>query len=137
MSSPPPRFVPTLTEVVQPSPAVPNLSLDPSSAGLDRAAIEGQLVERVLRRVDLILERQLREAVGQLILEHTETLAPQLRQEIERVVRQSVTQAFAQEADGAVPVVKTGQHVESYCWRLVTRSVLHARFAASAKLLSG
>jgi len=107
MSSPPPRFVPTLTEVVQPSPAVPNLSLDPSSAGLDRAAIEGQLVERVLRRVDLILERQLREAVGQLILEHTETLAPQLRQELERVVRQSVSQAFAQEADGAAPVVKT------------------------------
>ena len=107
MSSPPPRFVPTLTEVVQPSPAVPNLSLDPPSADLDRAVTEDQLVERVLRRVDLILERQLREAVGQLILEHTETLAPQLRQEIERVVRQSVTQAFAQEADGAVPVVKT------------------------------
>lgn len=107
MSSPPPRFVPTLTEVVQPSPTVPNLSLDPPSEDLDRAVTEDQLVERVLRRVDLILERQLREAVGQLILEHTETLAPQLRQEIERVVRQSVTQAFAQEADGAVPVVKT------------------------------
>ena len=107
MSSPPPRFVPTLTEVVQPSPAVSNLSLDRPSADLDRAATEDQLVERVLRRVDLILERQLREAVGQLILEHTETLAPQLRQEIERVVRQSVNQAFAQEADSAGPVVKT------------------------------
>ncbi|MDP1935636.1 MAG: hypothetical protein Q8K91_00355 [Hylemonella sp.] len=107
MSSPPPRFVPTLTEVVEASPAVPNLSLAPSVADVDRAAMEDQLVERVLRRVDLILERRLRETVGQLILEHTDTLAPQLRQEIERVVRQSVSQAFAQEADSAAPVVKT------------------------------
>jgi hypothetical protein len=40
----------------------------------------------------------LREVVGQLILEHTQTLAPRLREEIEMVVRESVNQAFEQEA---------------------------------------
>lgn len=106
MSSPPPRFVPTLTEVVEPSTVATPLPAELPSIEIDRAAIEGKLVERVLQRVDLTLERQLREALGQLILEHTETLAPQLRQEIERVVRQSVNQALVQEAASGVPVVK-------------------------------
>lgn len=106
MSSPPPRFVPTLTEVVEISTVAATLQAEPPSTGVDRAAMEDKLVERVLQRVDLTLERQLREALGQLILEHTETLAPQLRQEIERVVRQSVSEAFVQEAASGVPVVK-------------------------------
>jgi len=95
-STVPPRFVPTLTEVVLPTPA--------ASAGAISAApvapsgdLEAQMVQRVLQRVDLILERRLRESVGQLILEHTQSLAPRLREEIERVVRQSVSQAFEQE----------------------------------------
>ena len=61
------------------------------------AELEEQMVQRVLQRVDLMLERRLREAVGQLILEHTQTLVPRLREEIETVVRQSVNQAFEQE----------------------------------------
>jgi hypothetical protein len=56
-----------------------------------------QMVQRVLQRVDLMLDRRLREVVGQLILEHTQSLAPRLREEIEDVVRQSVSQAFANE----------------------------------------
>ena len=103
MSSLPPRFVPTLTEVVRPE----TLTSEPPSglvaAGVDRAASEEQLVLRVLQRVDLVLERRLREAVGALILEHTKALAPQLREEIVAVVRQSVSQAFAQEASTLPP----------------------------------
>ena len=106
MSSPPPRFVPTLTEVVEASTVAATLQAELPSTDIDRAAMEDKLVERVLQRVDLTLERQLRVALGQLILEHTETLAPQLRQEIERVIRQSVSEAFVQEAAGGVPVVK-------------------------------
>lgn len=93
----PPRFVPTLTEVIQSAP--------PSIWALDEAAVpqalsaeaQDQMVQRVLQRVDLVLERRLREAMEQLILEHTQTLAPRLRNEIELVVRQSVSQAFEQE----------------------------------------
>ncbi len=59
------------------------------------------MMQRIMQRVDLVLERRLRETVGQLILEHTQTLAPRLREEIELVVRESVSQAFAQEASQA------------------------------------
>jgi hypothetical protein len=99
MSSQPPRFVPTLTEVVQPAIAPVSAAETPSVAAPDSAGMEEQLVQRVLQRVDLTLERRLREALGQLILEHTERLAPQLREEIEAVVRQSVSHAFAQELE--------------------------------------
>jgi hypothetical protein len=99
VSSQPPRFVPTLTEVVQPATAPVSAAEPPSVATLDSVGIEDQLVQRVLQRVDLTLERRLREALGQLILEHTERLAPQLREEIESVVRQSVNHAFAEELE--------------------------------------
>lgn len=98
-STKPPRFVPTLTEVVLPTPApAASAGAMPATPVGHSADLEDQMVQRVLRRVDLILERRLREAVGQLILEHTQTLAPRLREEIEQVVRQSVSQAFEQEA---------------------------------------
>jgi hypothetical protein len=98
-SSVPPRFVPTLTEVVHPSPMIVQaLPLDqPRGASAFPAELEAQMVQRILQRVDLILERRLREAVGQLILEHTQTLMPRLREEIDGVVRQSVNLAFEQE----------------------------------------
>ena len=99
MSSQPPRFVPTLTEVVQPTTAPGKVFDIPPDAAVDRHGIENQLVQRVLQRVDITLERRLREALGQLILEQTERLVPQLREEIESVVRQSISQAFAQELD--------------------------------------
>lgn len=96
----PPRFIPTLTEVVQPTGVTGQTTIaDPADDAVALAAVlQEQMVLRVLQRVDLLLERRLREAIGQLILEHTETLAPRMREEIEQVVRQSVSQAFDQEA---------------------------------------
>jgi hypothetical protein len=99
MNSQPPRFVPTLTEVVEPASLPEPATAVPAITGVDRGVAENQLVHRVLQRVDLMLERRLREALGQLILENTERLVPQLREEIEVVVRQSVSQAFAQELE--------------------------------------
>lgn len=99
MSSQPPRFVPTLTEVVQPTTAPAKALEVPPDAAVDHHVIENLLVQRVLQRIDITLERRLREGLGQLILEHTERLVPQLREEIEAVVRKSVSQAFAQELD--------------------------------------
>lgn len=108
----PPRFVPTLTEVVKPiaapmpapgqavmpaSPQASPVSPAPPAALAALAAspdLQEQMVQRVLQRVNLVLDRRLREVVGQLILEHTQSLAPRLREEIEDVVRQSVSQAF-------------------------------------------
>ena len=94
----PPVFVPTLTEVVSaatvqlPKKVLPEI---PESAQLD--AFENLIVRRVMQRVDLVLERRLREVVGQVILTHTQALSAHLLEEIEQVVSASVVQAVAQE----------------------------------------
>ena len=83
----PPAFVPTLTEVVEgqggPAP-VPGRQL------------QDDLVQRVMQRVDLLLERRVREAVATVIVQQTQDLLPQLRAEIEAAVLSSVLEALAQ-----------------------------------------
>ncbi|MGH6625748.1 MAG: hypothetical protein ACRECD_04265 [Burkholderiaceae bacterium] len=94
----PPRFVPTLTEVVQlPTQAVVDqpavvLPSEPAS-GL----VEEQIIRRVLQRLDVSLERRLREAVAAVVIEQTRSLGAQLREEIESALRQSVAEAVAEE----------------------------------------
>lgn len=83
----PPKFVPTLTEVVKSGAA----------AREDSGLSQEQLVQRVMQRVDLALERKLREAIASTVLEQTRALGPILREEIELVVRDAVSQAFADE----------------------------------------
>lgn len=83
----PPRYVPTLTEVVKgaaPSPLPASLSQE-------------QLVHRIMQRVDVTLERRLREAVAAVVLEHTRTLGPALRDEIQATVADAVAQALVDE----------------------------------------
>jgi len=69
----------------------------PEQPAPDLQRLQEQMVHRVMQRVDLTLDRLLRETVGRVVLEHTQALAPSLRDEIEMVVRQSVNQAFEQE----------------------------------------
>jgi hypothetical protein len=90
----PPRFVPTLTEVVRSGVSA---AASKSDAGLTQE----QLVARVMQRVDLMLERKLREAIAATVLEQTRALGPILREEIELVVREAVSQAFAEEIGAA------------------------------------
>ena len=87
----PPRYVPTLTEVVKSAPE--------ARVAPDAAALQEELVLRVLQRVDLALERKLREAIAATVLEHTGSIAPLLRKEIELVVRDTVARAFADELE--------------------------------------
>lgn len=97
-ASVPPRFVPTLTDVVNPVEQIsPQVQAFNDDTKPDAGQLEDQLVQRVMQRVDLVLERRLREALAQVILSHTQALGPRLREEIEQVVRESVGQAVAQE----------------------------------------
>jgi hypothetical protein len=84
----PPRFVPTLTEVVHSGPA----PLAPAP-GISQE----QLAQRVLQRVDLMLERRVRETIASVVLEQTNLLTPLLRERLETVVREIVAQAVADE----------------------------------------
>jgi hypothetical protein len=86
----PPRFVPTLTEVVQTGPA-------PLAPAGGPAPSADQIAQRVLQRVDLSLDRRLREEMAKVILEHSEDLAALLRERLEAVVRQLVADAVAEE----------------------------------------
>ena len=85
----PPRFVPTLTEVVRSGTAAKG----DGAGGLT----PDQLVQRVMQRVDIALARRLREAIAATVLEQTRAIGPILREEIELVVREAVSQAFEDE----------------------------------------
>lgn len=96
----PPRFVPTLTEIVQAPAAQPAAANKPLETAIDLQRLQEQMVLRVMQRVDLTLDQLLRETVGRLVLTHIQALAPGLRDEIEMVVRQSVNQALEKELAG-------------------------------------
>ncbi|ADU99912.1 hypothetical protein HF896_12020 [Alicycliphilus denitrificans] len=119
----PPRFVPTLTDVVHvpgdgrppmaaqaapvqpqaqaPAPQAPSQTPSPqdgvaASGGLPRD-FEEYVVHRVMQRVDVALDQRLREAIAQVVQEQTRFLVPRLRDEVESVVRHAVYEAVAQE----------------------------------------
>lgn len=109
----PPRFVPTLTDVVatapsRKKPAAAQGAVSDASAP-DVGLLQEQLVHRVMQRVDMSLERRLREAVATLVLEQTRDLGPMLREQIETVVRQSVTEAVADELGQEAPAPSRAQ----------------------------
>lgn len=81
-SKPPPRFVPTLTEVVHPGqlPVAPPIDCE-------------RLVEQVLQSIKPRLEQQLRAALQTQVEEHMRVAATQWQQDIEDAVRSAVEQA--------------------------------------------
>ncbi|MGO4395407.1 hypothetical protein AB4Z46_29030 [Variovorax sp. M-6] len=116
----PPRFVPTLTtvlervpqEAAEPSPvssaapAAPTaaepsqtVALGPEAARSEADAfrLEEQLLHRVLQRVDLSLEERVSDAVSAAVQQHLDTMIPALRGEIEAVLRALVSEALAGE----------------------------------------
>lgn len=126
----PPRFVPTLTTVVDleapaPAPApsaLPDLSSPALGDGAQQASaasdapaaigaqvalpavgeadafrLEEELLHRVLQRVDLSLEERLTEAVSTAVQEQLDAMLPRLRGEVEKVLRELVTEAMARE----------------------------------------
>ena len=119
MSKPPrnpPRFVPTLTEVVPdsslapllesaPPPPLPVPEPVPVPAPVAEPSVqipdgfEELLVHRVMQRVDVGLDQRLRDAIATVVQEQTRSVLPRLREEIESVVRQVVYEAVADELD--------------------------------------
>jgi len=85
-----PRFLPTLTEIVHPT----NQTKTSVAATPDLE----ETVWFVMQRVDLLLERRLREEVDAMLrtmlTEQLKTLSASLRQELEPVVRQAVSDAM-------------------------------------------
>ncbi|GAB1386613.1 hypothetical protein MASR1M59_17610 [Melaminivora sp.] len=122
----PPRFVPTLTEVIPEglqqaatlsaapvaagsAPACPADTPDAAPSGMpdipvlkkrigqEPGAFEEYVLHRVMQRIDLILEQRLRQAIARVTEEQTKQLVLRLRDEVEGVVRHAVYDAVAEE----------------------------------------
>lgn len=117
----PPRFVPTLTVVVEEPPALDTPAPDeaPPAASIDSPAeldaqvalsplaeadadadafrLEEELLHRVLQRIDLSLEERMTDTVSAAVQQQLDIMLPQLRAEIEQVLRALVVEALAQE----------------------------------------
>ena len=85
------RSLPTLTEVVQSQ--APAVASPVSGAALDDEA----LMQRVLQRLELTLDEQVRQVVAAVLDEQMKELAPRIRQRVDAAVRKAVTQAMAGE----------------------------------------
>lgn len=127
----PPRFVPTLTAVVElpralhaalsdallkvetteaalaPASLAEAVALKPAELSDEQAfRLEEQLLHRVLQRVDLKLEARLSDAVSAAVQQQLDVMTPRLREEIESVLRALVVESLSQELSentGSVP----------------------------------
>lgn len=87
------RSLPTLTEVVQSQASAPAAASPASGAALD----DEVLMQRVLQRLELTLDEQVRQVVAAVLDEQMKELAPRIRQRVDVAVRKAVTQAVAGE----------------------------------------
>ena len=79
--------------VVSPAPMAVH-----SSRGIDDSAQQAaQLSMRILQRVDVILERRVREAAAAIAMEYANNMAQEMRPALEKAVRDAVSEALALE----------------------------------------
>lgn len=100
----PPRYVPTLTEVVtqQPDESLASQDADlPAPATEPGTTQQAELIRRVLvglhRRLDTELEPRLSAALEPVFAEVTAALLRETRSQVAETLREMVTQAVAQE----------------------------------------
>jgi hypothetical protein len=106
----PPRYLPTLTEVVQPTTQATRVSAEPSvaqaapyvqshmpapAAPLDR----NQLAQQIIQQVRPRLEAELRSIAQELFEAQFSALLPSLQLQIEETVRDAIDQALPDQAD--------------------------------------
>lgn len=110
----PPRFVPTLTEVVKntspastaaetavstsmPTASVTTIQEPTSTTPVPAPAMTEHIVQRVMARVEDLLQERLHEIWAEAIQAHTHALYQGLRNEVQSIVCQAVSDAIAQE----------------------------------------
>lgn len=121
----PPRYVPTLTDVVaeglpirRPAESAQGAAQPlegqqqahdgedelaaPTAPEMPAAQVHEALVARLLERVQPMLEAQLRDAVAEVMQSHAEVLVRSLRVAAEDVVRAAVADAIVQEHSAAL-----------------------------------
>ena len=89
----PPRFIPTLTEVVQLPTTTAVYNQAAAAPALDSEAI----ISSVMQRIEETLDSRLQSAAQNIVHHHLDSLVPLIEQEIQRVVREVVNDAVAAE----------------------------------------
>lgn len=93
-------LIPTVTDEVKPVEPIVAAPLVPALPVLPEIS-EAQLAQRVMgdvqRQIDGMLDFRLREAMGPILARHTEALVKDLREELNRTMRDVVTRSVAQE----------------------------------------
>jgi len=96
-----PAFIPTVTDEVEPVEPLAAPALVSPQAPVLPEITEAQLAQRVMgdvqRQIDGMLDFRLREAIGPILARHTEVLVKDLREELNRTMRDVVTRSVAQE----------------------------------------
>ena len=105
---PPPRaahrFVPTLTEVVLPHPAMAAPAADP----ITPEQLE-TITDAALRRAEASLTQKLPEVLAALLHEQALALSERMRREISATVRQAVTETLAERLPDGRGMRKSGE----------------------------
>ncbi len=105
MQKTPPRYVPTLTQVVPPVKVVPLTpagrelkaeELPPDLASDIAHQLRQKLIVQVHTQIDLQLQQRIRETVSQLALAHSHRMMEEMRPLIETAVVKVVDEAMAQ-----------------------------------------
>ena len=90
------RFVPTLTEVVLPTPAAFAASEPSQPASLITPEILEEITDASIRRAEVVLTQKLPELLAVMLHEQALAVSERLRREIRTVVRESVTVALGE-----------------------------------------
>jgi hypothetical protein len=102
----PPRFIPTLTEVIVPTdpaaPAAPAAPRKPEPVRSRKSAarntpVTQEVVERVMQQLTPLVESRLRELIAPLMQEQMDMFAQDLTKKIDQLVQQAVAKRAAQE----------------------------------------
>lgn len=88
-----PRFLPTLTEVVH----------TPTALTVPRQPIQSteQIIDRVMQRLDVSLESRVKQTLDTVVLEQLDALETRLRDELQQVLREAVTEAVTLQLEAA------------------------------------
>jgi hypothetical protein len=86
------RTLPTLTEVIDAPSDEPS-----NGPAADAFLDEDLLALRVIQRVEMVLDEQVRQAISAVVHEQMVTMVPLIRQKVEMAVRDTVSEAVAKE----------------------------------------
>lgn len=96
-SATPPRYLPTLTEVVNLPPS--NTFTPLSETHKDSIDTAQDLTDHIIQRLMPVMQIKLREILASVVHEEICTMEPRLMQEVEQMARQMVTQALTQDVE--------------------------------------